>query len=58
MKYLLCLKNKQYLQALDYGTISLLDDHIKNEAMSIYNVVKLTNKEVINYNQKKNDNAT
>jgi hypothetical protein len=52
------LKNKQCLQTLDYGTISLLDDHIKNEGMSNYNVVKLTNKEIINYNQKKNDNAT
>lgn len=52
------LKNKQYLQPLDYRTISLLDDHIKKEAMSIYNVVKLTNKEIINYNWKQNDNAT
>jgi len=52
------LKNKQCLQALDYRTSSLLDDHIKKEAMSIYNVIKLTNKEIINYNQKKNDNAT
>jgi hypothetical protein len=51
------LENRQFHQSIDDGTISLLDDTIKNEIMSIYSVIKVTNEEIINYNQKKNDNA-
>ena len=51
------LENKQFHQSIDDGTITLFNDMVKDEIMSIYSVIKVTNEEIINYNQKKNDNA-
>ena len=54
---MLPLENRQFLQLINDGTISLYDEKIKNEIISIYSVIKLTSEEIINYNKKKNENA-